>query len=257
MAGFPPNAEGQVTLANWRKAPFNKWSFTHLRELIPSAVIANDPNDVAELSSAPVDLGGLEIELDGARYDLAGFLAETDTDGMIVLREGRVVLEHYGSGMGAATPHFLASVTKSVLGLVAGVLAGHGVLATDRPVTDWIPEVAETAWAGATLRDLLDMRAGILFDEDYLATSGAIIEYRKAQGWDPLAPRRGALGPSNLVPEPHRVGRPARRGVPLRLAQHRSSRMGDRAGRRAALHRSRERASVAADGGDRRCVHHR
>ena len=188
MAGFPPNTEGQVTLANWRKAPFNKWSFTHLRELIPSAAIANDPNDVAELPSAPVDFGGLEIELDGARYDLAGFLAETDTDGMIALREGRVVLEHYGSGMDAATPHFLASVTKSVLGLVAGILAGRGVLATDRPVTDWIPEVAETAWAGAILRDLLDMRAGILFDEDYLATSGAIIEYRKAQGWDPLAP---------------------------------------------------------------------
>ena len=32
------------------------------------------------------------------------------------------------------------------------------------------------------------MRVGIRFDEDYLATSGAIIEYRKAQGWDPLAP---------------------------------------------------------------------
>ena len=188
MAGFPPNAEGQVTLANWRRAPFNKWSFTHLRELIPSAAIANDPTDVAELPSAPVDLGGVKIELDGARYDLAGFLAETDTDGMIVLRDGRVILEHYGSGMDAATPHFLASVTKSVLGLVAGVLAGRGVLDVGAPVTEWIPEVAETAWAGATLRDLLDMRVGILFDEDYLATSGAIIEYRKAQGWDPLAP---------------------------------------------------------------------
>ena len=32
------------------------------------------------------------------------------------------------------------------------------------------------------------MRAGIAFDEDYLATSGPIIEYRKAQNWDPLLP---------------------------------------------------------------------
>ena len=165
--------------------------------------------------------------------------------------------KHYGPGMDAATPHFFASVTKSVLGLVAGVLAGRGVLATDRPVTDWIPEVAETAWAGATLRDLLDMRAGILFDEDYLATSGAIIEYRKAQGWDPLAPGEDALGPSNLVPEPHRAGRPPRRRLPLRLAQHRSPRLGDRAGGRSALHGPRERAPVAADGSHRRCVHHR
>ena len=188
MVGFPPSPRGQVTLANWRQAPFNKWSFTHVRELIPSAAIANDPDDVAELSSVPVDLGGLEFAFDGSRYDLERFLAATDTDGLLVLREGRILHEHYGPGRDAATPHFLASVTKSVLGLVAGILAGRGALAVGAPVTDWIPEVAETAWAGATLRDLLDMRVGIRFDEDYLATSGPIVEYRKAQGWDPLGP---------------------------------------------------------------------
>ena len=188
LMGGPPDADGQVTLANWRRAPFNKWSFTHIRELIPSAAITNDPGDIAELPAAPIDLGGMEFEFDGSRHDLERFLAETETDGMLALRKGKVVLEHYGSGMDAATPHFPGSVTNSVLGLSAGILAGHGVLATDRPSTDWISEVAETAWDGATLRDLLDMRAGILFDGDYLATSGAIIEYRKAQGWDPLAP---------------------------------------------------------------------
>ena len=188
MAGFPPNAEGQVTLANWRTAPFIKWSFTHLRELIPSARVAADPGAVSEMPAASVDLGGVEFEFDGLRYDLERFLAETETDGMLVLREGTIVHEHYGPGMDAVTPHFFASVTKSVLGLVAGILAGRGALDVGAPVTEWIPEVAGTAWAGATLRDLLDMRVGIRFDEDYLATSGPIIEYRKAQGWDPLAP---------------------------------------------------------------------
>ena len=188
MAGFPPGQEGQVTLANWRTAPFNKWSFTHLRELIPTAAIAADPGAASEMSAASADLGGMSFEFGGSRYDLERFLTETDTDGMLVLREGAIVHEHYGPGMDAATPHFFASVTKSVLGLVAGVLAGRGTLDVGRPVTEWIPEVAETAWAGATLRDLLDMRVGVLFDEDYLATSGPIIEYRKAQGWDPLAP---------------------------------------------------------------------
>ena len=105
MAGFPPDAEGQVTLANWRKAPFNKWSFTHLRELIPSAAIANDPEDVAELPAAPVDLGGVEFEFDGSRYDLERFLAETETDGMLVLREGGIVHEHYGPGMDLSLIH--------------------------------------------------------------------------------------------------------------------------------------------------------
>ena len=188
MAGFPPGVEGQVTLANWRKAPFNRWSFTHVRELIPSAAIANDPGDIASLASATADLGGVEFEFDGSRFDLERFLADTRTDGMLVLRAGAIAYEYYGSGMDATTPHILMSVSKSVLGLVAGILAGRGSLDVETPVTEWVPEVSGTAWAGATLRHLLDMRAGIRFDEDYLATSGPIIEYRKAQGWDPLAP---------------------------------------------------------------------
>jgi CubicO group peptidase (beta-lactamase class C family) len=48
--------------------------------------------------------------------------------------------------------------------------------------------MADTAYRGATVRHLLDMRAGVMFDEDYLATSGPIIEYRKATNWEPLAP---------------------------------------------------------------------
>ena len=48
MHGFPPSAAGQVTLANWRQAPFSRWAFHHMRELVPSAEIANDPGDVHE-----------------------------------------------------------------------------------------------------------------------------------------------------------------------------------------------------------------
>jgi hypothetical protein len=31
-------------------------------------------------------------------------------------------------------------------------------------------------------------RPGVAFDEDYLATSGAIVTYRKATNWVPLDP---------------------------------------------------------------------
>jgi CubicO group peptidase (beta-lactamase class C family) len=55
-------------------------------------------------------------------------------------------------------------------------------------VVKFIPELERTAYAAATLRHLLDMRAGIVWDEDYLVSSGPIVEYRKATGWNPLAP---------------------------------------------------------------------
>jgi len=184
MTGFPPDAAGQVTLANWRTPPFNKWAFQHVREIVPSADIPNDPDHVWALPEAPADLGGLSV--DGKGFD--AFLADTDTDGLVILHRGRIVAERYGNGMNAHTPHILMSVSKSMLGLTAAILKGRGLLDTDALVTSLVPEVGETAWRDAKIAHLLDMRAGIHFDEDYLATSGPIIEYRKAQNWNPLAP---------------------------------------------------------------------
>ena len=179
MNGFPPTPDAQVTLANWRTSPFNRWAFHHVREVVPSADIPNDPANTLELPSAPVDMGKLGIDQ---------FFDETNTDGLVILHRGRIVFERYANGMTTESPHILMSVSKSLLGLLAGVLAARGALDPDRPVTDVIPEVVGTAYKGATIRQLLDMRAGIAFDEDYLATSGPIIAYRKAVNWNPLEP---------------------------------------------------------------------
>jgi CubicO group peptidase (beta-lactamase class C family) len=173
-----------ATLANWRAAPHNRWAFHHVRELIPSADIANDPRRIRDL---PVQNRNLELRVDpdaGEPLTLAQFLEETQTDGFVVLQRGRIVAEHYGNGMTADDPHILMSVSKSMLGLLIGQLG----LDVERPVADIVPAVRNTAYKGATIRHLLDMRAGIAFDEDYLATAGTIVDYRKATGWNPLLP---------------------------------------------------------------------
>jgi len=107
---------------------------------------------------------------------------------MVVLHRGRKVLEHYAGAMTSDTAHILMSVSKSMLGMLAGVLVVRGLLEPERRATDVIPELAGTAYQGATIRQLLDMRSGVAFDEDYLATSGPIVTYRKSTGWNPLAP---------------------------------------------------------------------
>ena len=201
MRGFPPADGTQVTLANWRTAPFNHWAFHHVREIVPSAEIAEDPSRVAALPRAPDEaLGRIAVRADalpddpglaaalGARPSLDAALAATDTDGIVVVHRGRIVLERYANGMSARDPHILMSVSKSLLGLVAGLLEARGDLDPGRPVADVVPEVRATAYAGATIRHLLDMRVGIAFDEDYLATSGPIVQYRKATNWNPPDP---------------------------------------------------------------------
>jgi CubicO group peptidase (beta-lactamase class C family) len=172
----------QVTLANWRTAPANRWAFHHVRELVPSADIPNDPAAVRSLLGQFIDFAALRIDPDsGEALGLEGFLRETDTDGMAIMHRGRLVFERYANGMTDETPHILMSVSKSMLGLLIGQID----LAVERKVVDFIPEVADTAYSAATISHLLDMRAGIDWDEDYLATSGPIVEYRKATGWNP------------------------------------------------------------------------
>jgi hypothetical protein len=166
-------AEPKATLANWRTAPHNRWAFHHVRELVPSADIPNDPRKIRPL---PEDLA------DFAQW--RPFVEGTDTDGLLVLHRGRIAFEHYGNGMTDETPHILMSVSKSMLGLLFHLLG----LDLERRVGEILPGLEGTAYRGAKLRHLLDMRAGIAFNEDYLATSGPIIQYRKATGWNPLEP---------------------------------------------------------------------
>ena len=183
MQGFPPMEADRAELKNWRNSPYNHWSFHHVREIVPSAEIAHDPDDVWRLGSGGPDLSGAGIE---------ETMAAVEGDAVAVIHEGRLVGEYYRRGMGPRDPHILMSVSKSMLGLVAGTLVERGELAEDDPVTKYAPELAGAAHDGATVRDLLDMRAGVLFDEDYLVTEGPIVDYRFAANWNPVPEGREA-----------------------------------------------------------------
>jgi CubicO group peptidase (beta-lactamase class C family) len=188
MDKFPPSPAAQVTLANWRTSPFNKWAFQHVRELIPTADVPNDPAAVWAIPLARRDWDGLVLDHAGHSMSFPDFLDETGTDGIVILHRGQKVFEAYPSGMEPDVSHIWMSVSKSILGIVAGILVEQKWLQPDEMVTAYVPEISETAYARATVRDLLDMRVGVAFDEDYTATSGRIIEYRKAQNWDSPGP---------------------------------------------------------------------
>lgn len=182
--GFPPPEGKRATLANWRTSPFNHWAFHHVREIVPSAHVANDTSAIWVLEEAEADLSAA---------DLDQAISGISTDAMVILHKGRIIFETYRNGMTAIDPHILMSVSKSMLGLVAGTLVDRGELDVHAPVTEYLPELAGTAYEGATIQQALDMQVGVLFDEDYTATSGPIIEYRKAANWNPLAPGESAM----------------------------------------------------------------
>jgi CubicO group peptidase (beta-lactamase class C family) len=186
MPGVPPfPPESLVTLANWQDPPFNRWAFQHIRELIPTARISRGQGSPLRLARDEQDISGLRFRSAGRDLTVADMLAETYTDGFLVLHRGVIISEQYFNGMTPDTPHLLMSVSKSVVAAVAGILAGRGLLDVSAPVEKIAPELAGTSFQGATVQHLLDMRAGTHFDESYDNLEADVRTYERVYLWRP------------------------------------------------------------------------
>lgn len=182
-----------ATRDNWRAHPHSRWAFHHLDEMLPVCpVLRGGP--VRALGSAAVDLSGLRFaDGEGGAVDWSGFLERTHSDALTVLHRGRIVVEHYANGMTPASRHMLFSVTKSVVGLLAEMLAAEGKLDLAQPAGALVSELAGTAFGDATLRTLLDMRDGVPFNEDYADPGADIHRYSQAYWGDDAGGVRAAL----------------------------------------------------------------
>ena len=180
-AGSTDQPSAGADLSNWRSPGFIRWGFRNVRAIIASATIEHGPEDPLPVEPHPLEAFRLAAE-DGTSLNLRRFLEETCTDGLVVLRDGRIVHEFYDQGMTPRTPHIVMSISKSVVGLLAGILCASGRLDLEARVSDTLPEIAATAYRDASLRHLLDMRAGVVLDEHDLRTYGL------ATNWSPAAP---------------------------------------------------------------------
>ena len=166
-----------ANLDNWRKTPFSKWAFHHVREIVPTANIENKSGLVTDLKLNIQKFSDLNLDK---------VMEETETDALVIAKDDTILFEKYNNGMSENSPHILFSVSKSILGLIVGALIESKTLKESDLIIRFIPELKMTAYSDATIRDLLDMRVGVKFDEDYTATTGPIINYRYAANWNPV-----------------------------------------------------------------------
>ena len=186
MSGFPPAVQDQVKASAWRIPRHARWSFNYLRQLLPTAPITASRNP-AQLHSARQDLTGLAFsDHANQQHHVQQFLQASHTDAFAVMHRGQLIFDWF-NGFGAADrPHIIFSVTKSMAALLAGVLVGRGILDPKSLVTDYLPELAKSAYVGATIRHLLDMQIASGFREDYADSDGIFMAYRRAAAWNPV-----------------------------------------------------------------------
>lgn len=192
MSGAPAG----ISLDNWLSPQYSRWSFQHVEDFVPTARISRGTGPAAALPAAPAPLADIPVtDTNGVASTVGAVMAATATDGWAVAHRGSLVAEEYLGGMGAETRHLLFSVSKSLVAAVVGALHEAGAIELDAPVTTFVPALANCGYDGATVRQLLDMRSGIGFSENYGDPAAEIHRLDQAMGW---APRSDPDAPSTL-----------------------------------------------------------
>lgn len=201
MVGSPPPADRIIAFedGSYYRFPQLRWSFSHWRELTPTVGVARGTRAVHPLPRAErsdidavtfTPLGG------GQPMTWAQSLAANYTDGIVVLHKGRIVYERY---LGALTPqgqHAAFSVTKSFFGVMAAMLINDGRLDETALVTRYLPELKDSAFGDATVRQVLDMTTGLKYSEKYADPQAEVWNFARASGQITRPP--GYAGPRSL-----------------------------------------------------------
>jgi len=205
MKGFPPPPEKLITQpdSNYFSFPKLRWSVCHLREFLPTEEISRGADAPIPLNYIPhAEFADLRQAIDALTFTPLNAdtpmtweesLHANYTDGMLIFHKGRVVYERYFGCLGVDGKHAIMSMTKSVTGLLGEILVAEGLLDDSLQVRDVIPEIGKSAFANATVRQVMDMTTGIQYSEDYSDPKADIWLYSAAAS--PLPKAAGYEGP--------------------------------------------------------------
>lgn len=202
MAGFPPSADKIVRFADgtYYSWPQMRWSFNHMEQLVPTKTVWRGAGAARPLPTTEHSFDEVTIDLaDGSSLGWNEMLATTHTDGLAVLHRGNLVYEEYFGAAGPHVRHTLMSCNKSMVGLIAECLIHDGLLDDAALVPAIVPELAGTAWADATVRQVLDMEIGLEFSEDYMDPASDVWRFLRSTGMTPRGPSDPATIADYLV----------------------------------------------------------
>ncbi|MCW2393789.1 MULTISPECIES: serine hydrolase domain-containing protein [unclassified Sphingobium] len=147
----------------------------------PMRMLAN--RTLAEMfNTAPVPAGPAALELrqrlrpldftyefDKKRRNALDIVERTKTDALLIMKNGEIVYEGYYNNSGEKTLFNSYSVAKSFNAIMVGLALREGKIASlTTPITTYIPEVKGSGYEGTTIRDLLEMRSGVDWIDNFM-----------------------------------------------------------------------------------------
>ena len=160
----PPN-EALGSILFWTPAQ-QETGYRAIEDIFPTRVIEAGAI-VYPLPSAS-EAFDMSYGFRGTQWTTDSFMKANRVSGLLIIKDGRIVLERYGLGRTAADRWTSFSVGKSVTATLIGAAIQDGHIASlDAAVTDYLPGLKGSAYEGVTIRHLLTMTSGVKWNEDY------------------------------------------------------------------------------------------
>lgn len=213
MQGFPPPSDKVIQFedGSFYKWPQLRWTFSNIQQLVPTKTVWRGLLAASDMPVEAHPIEQMEITADsGEKLSWQQALERTMTDGLAVMHKGKLVHESYYGACKPHSQHTVMSCGKSFAGILAEILIARGDLDETALMSQYVPELKNTAWGDATLRQTLDMLIGMKYEEDYLDKDSDVWRYIRAAGMIPVSPDDN--GPKSLTEYLVTVGKEGRHG---------------------------------------------
>ena len=142
-------------------------NFNRMHEMFPVNVLPPTPQSLQFESGVAVPLPTSFMYL-GAEVQTSEFITRTDSGALLVLKDGKITFEQYWQTGGRDQTWLSMSVAKSFISALVGIAVDQGLIGDiTEPVTDYVPELAGSAYDNVRIKDILQMSSGASWNEDY------------------------------------------------------------------------------------------
>lgn len=185
MVGSPPPADRIIrfTDSDYFSFPKLRWTVCHFRQLMPTVGVGRGlgaPIPFERKIDDSIDTVAFTALGGGKKMTWVESLAANYTDGIVILHDGVLVYERYSGCLDETGQHGAMSVTKSMTGLLGEMLVAEGALDETAKVGALVPELADSAFGDATVRQVLEMTTGLRYSEDYADPDSEVWRYSAA-----------------------------------------------------------------------------
>lgn len=114
-----------------------------------------------------------KISYQQAAKTVDDYLSEAKVTGLMILKDGQIVLERYQYGRRPEMRFRSFSMAKTFTAMLVGIAHQKGMIRSlDDKAADYWPEISSSAYGQTTIRNLLRMGSGVPFKELYTWTDG-------------------------------------------------------------------------------------